>query len=162
MKIAGSTGTALVSFVGVLAQLVGSPAEAEFVDVHESAGVSFVHFSDQGPDKLLPEAMGGGLAVFDSDADGDIDLYFVNGRPLLDVPGSPAPVNTLFLNESGTVRHDSDTGSWSFSHAPGALGADDDGYGMGSCTGDYDGDGRVDLYVTNVGPNRLYRGTLST
>ncbi|PPR22928.1 MAG: Homoserine dehydrogenase, partial [Alphaproteobacteria bacterium MarineAlpha10_Bin3] len=130
----------------------GVVVEGDFVDLRESAGVDFVHFSDSSPEKLLPEAMGGGLAVFDSDADGDLDLYFVNGRPLSPVSTATVPVNALFLNES---RGD----AWSFVEVPGARGADDDGYGMGSCVGDYDGDGLVDLYVTNVGPNRLYHAT---
>lgn len=132
--------------------LSSASVEGDFVDLRESAGVDFVHFSDSSPEKLLPEAMGGGLAVFDSDADGDLDLYFVNGRPLSPVSTATVPVNALFLNES---RGD----AWSFVEVPGARGADDDGYGMGSCVGDYDGDGLVDLYVTNVGPNRLYHAT---
>jgi hypothetical protein len=132
--------------------LAGAVVEAEFVDLRESAGVDFLHFSDGGPEKLLPETMGGGLAIFDSDADGDIDLYFVNGAPLTAGSTATVPVNALYLNES---RGD----DWSFVEVPGARGADDDGYGMGSCVGDYDGDGLLDLYVTNVGPNRLYHAT---
>jgi hypothetical protein len=143
MKLVATMATALLCSGGVA---------AEFVDVAESAGVTFVHFSDSSPEKLLPEAMGGGLALFDSDADGDVDLYFVNGRPLSGGSTDVAPVNALFLNES--LGDD-----WSFTRSPGALGAAGDGYGMGACVGDYDRDGRVDLYVTNVGPDRLYHGT---
>ena len=82
--------------------LSSASVEGDFVDLRESAGVDFVHFSDSSPEKLLPEAMGGGLAVFDSDADGDLDLYFVNGARLHDTPPGPDPTNALYRNDGET------------------------------------------------------------
>jgi hypothetical protein len=97
----------------------------------------------------MPEIMGGGAALADVDGDGDLDLYLVqSGTALVDEdPDTTSPANRLYLNR----------GDGRFDPAPAGHGAGDRGYGMGATVGDYDNDGDVDIYVTNVGANALLR-----
>lgn len=124
-----------------------TPSVTWFVDRAAARGLDFEHVSGAAGRYLLPEIMGGGAALADLDGDGDLDAYLVQSGHL---PGSAAldgtavPGNRLFLNRGD--------GSFIESHN---SGADDRGYGMGVTVGDYDNDGDVDLYVTNVGPNVL-------
>ncbi|MCK6447309.1 MAG: CRTAC1 family protein [Planctomycetes bacterium] len=94
----------------------------------------------------FPEIMGGGVALFDYDADGDLDVYLVQSGDLL-APTQELAANALFQND-GTGR---------FVDVTARAGVGDVGYGMGATIGDYDADGDLDLFVTNVGPNVLYR-----
>lgn len=116
-----------------------------FEDVTDRCGIDFVH--KRGPLRFwLPEITGGGGGWIDYDADGDCDLYVVQGGDLTK-PDDLASVNALFENlGDGTFRDVTDT-----------AGVGDTGYGMGVAVGDYDADGHLDLYVTNVGRNVLYR-----
>ena len=91
------------------------------------------------PTKYMPETMGSGLAVFDADGDGRLDLYFVQGAP---VGGGKAEPN----------RSSSRTRTGAFETRPRAPGSVTLGVGMGAAVGDIDGDGDDDLYVTNFGP----------
>ncbi len=126
-------------------------ASAWFEEVAAERGLLFVHDSGHGERYLMPEIMGGGGALFDMDGDGDLDAYLVQSGPLApggsEGPGGDSFRNRLFRN----------LGGGRFEDATGGSGADDPGYGMGVAAGDYDNDGRTDLYVTNVGPNALLR-----
>ena len=119
-----------------------------FVDATEAWRVEFVHDPGASGDLRFPEMMGGGVAVFDADSDGDLDLYFVNGAP---APGrraeGPAPVNRLFLQGPDGRFADATEGS----------GLDDPGYGTGVAVGDVDNDGHDDVFVANIGQDRLFR-----
>jgi len=96
--------------------------------------------------RTLPEDTGSGLAWLDYDGDGDDDLYVVNYPGPLGTAANSAGRNHLFRNDSGQ-----------FTELGEAAGVDDaGGFGMGASAADYDGDGWVDLYVTNRGPNRLF------
>ena len=117
-----------------------------FVDEAKARGLHFDHVSGFAGQPLLPEITGSGAALADIDGDGDLDAYLVQAGSLHEDAPSPKPRNRLFLNEGGR-----------FVEAADAHGADDAGYGMGVAAGDYDNDGDIDLYVTNVGPNVLYR-----
>ena len=109
-----------------------------FEDVAKEWGVDFTYQNGAEGNFHIKEVTGGGTALFDYDNDGDLDLYIVQGAV---VEG-----NALFENVHGTFVNRSQ-----FS------GADDKGYGIGVTTGDYDNDGDVDLYVTNIGINALLR-----
>jgi hypothetical protein len=120
-----------------------------FIDVTDPSGVKFVHSSGATPQKLLPETMGGGVAVIDYDSDGKPDLLFTNGRPW---PGHPAPADGV-----PTLKLFRNKGDLQFEDVTAAAGLNVSPYGMGVTAGDYDNDGRPDVFVSCVGTHRLYR-----
>jgi hypothetical protein len=116
-----------------------------FEECAAARGVDFVHVSGHdGKRFYLPEIVCGGAAFLDADGDGRLDAYVVQAGGLL-TPRAERPGNRLYLNR----------GDGTFADASSGSGADDRGYGMGVATGDYDDDGRPDLYVTNFGGNVL-------
>ncbi len=117
-----------------------------FVDVAPGAGLDFRHVSGDADTYYFPETVCGGGALFDLDNDGDLDAYLVQSGRIVDDPADRPP-NQLFRNRGDGTFEDITAGS----------GAGDRGYGMSVTAGDYDNDGDVDLYVTNVGPNALLR-----
>ena len=121
-----------------------------FTDITSTAGIDFVHENGAAGEKLLPETMGGGCAFFDHDGDGDQDLLLVQGnRWPWDDSSAPQPPPTMKLYDNdGTGRFRDIT--------PGS-GLDVTFYGTGVAVGDYDADGRRDLFVSAVGPDRLFR-----
>src|ERR1700688_875116 len=118
-----------------------------FVDVAQEAGLASktVLVGHESKDFLL-STTGGGIALFDYDNDGWLDIFVVNGWGLKDFPKGEEPTNHLYHNnrdgtftdvteKAGLVRH---------------------GWGQGVCVGDYDNDGRLDLFVSDFGTNVLY------
>jgi hypothetical protein len=119
-----------------------------FTDVTAAAGITFRHYNGAAGDKLLPETMGGGVAVIDYDADGWPDLLFVNSCPWPGHDGpEQAPCLTLYRNN----------GNGTFTDVTDAAGLRITLYGMGACVGDIDNDGYPDLFITAVGGNRLFK-----
>ncbi len=118
-----------------------------FEDIAERVGVRFVYQSGHRDKFYLPEIMGGGAALFDMDNDGFLDLYLVQGGNPLS-PSEKGGGNRLYRNRGDGTFEDVTAGS----------GADVPGYGMGVAAGDFDNDGNVDLYVTNLGHNVLLKG----
>ena len=118
-----------------------------FVDVTDQAGIHFQHSSGT-RSSLLPEDMGSGAGFADIDNDGDIDLYIVNiPHPLTQDVRPDSKTDVLYRNN----------GDGTFTDITQTAGVGHRGYGMGCVFADYDGDGHVDLYVTNYGANVLYR-----
>jgi hypothetical protein len=95
----------------------------------------------------IVESGGSGVALFDYDGDGLLDLYLVNAFELTDQREKIPHRSALYKN----------LGGWKFQDVSAGSGVDAAAWGNGVCAGDYDNDGRLDLYVTNFGPNFLFR-----
>ena len=132
-----------------VAQLSG-----QFVDTTAKSGVHFQHVASYTSKKYLPETMGSGVALFDYDNDGRLDIFFVNGATLND----PTPKGSIppkrGEKEWNRLYHQKADGV--FEDVTAKAGLQGVGYGMGVAVGDYDNDGFEDLYVTALGGNRLY------
>ncbi|HVS64438.1 MAG TPA: CRTAC1 family protein [Thermoanaerobaculia bacterium] len=131
------------------------PPAVRFTDVTAESGIDFVHTTGAYGDKLLPETMGGGVAAFDFDNDGDQDLLFVNSSTwpfaaASRASGGSAPSSHLYENDGQGRFRD-------VSAATGIADATRSFYGMGVAAADVDGDGWTDLFLTAVGENRLLR-----
>jgi enediyne biosynthesis protein E4 len=134
------------------AQTQGIPGK--FSDVTAALGVNFRNRSSHTSKKYLLETMGAGVALFDYDNDGRLDIFLVNGAPLSDptakgaIPQKTGPEywNRLYHQKSDGTLED-------VTEKAGLQGS---GYGMGVAVGDYDNDGYEDLYVTAYGGNKLY------
>jgi len=140
-----------VALLVTLAFAAGSDVRAEspivLTDVTAQTGISFRHTDGSSGRRYVVETVSAGVATFDYDNDGDIDIYFLNGAPLKGAkPGTP-PVNALYRND----------GNFKFTDVTAKAGVGDKGYGLGVCAGDYDNDGDQDLYLNNYGANVLYR-----
>ncbi len=138
-----------------------SPAPAIFEDRAQESGLDFVQFNGMSGDFYMAEITGSGAALVDLDNDGDLDAYLVQGTML--GPGKTL-ADATFPPRHGEPLTDrlyrNDTGSGAgirFTDVTAQSGLTASDYGMGVAAGDVDNDGRVDLYVTNLGPNRLLR-----
>ena len=136
--------TAPVARPALLAEI----PETRFVDITASAGIRFVHNNGAYGDKLLPETMGGGVAFFDFDNDGDQDLLFINSTywPWKIPTDKKLPTHALYRND----------GKGHFEDVTAGSGLDVSFYGMGVAIGDYDNDGLADVFITAVGGNHLF------
>lgn len=124
----------------------GATSAIQFVDVAEQSGIRFSHVDGRSGQKYVLEIVGSGAAFFDYDDDGDPDLYLVNGTASPGSGASSPATDRLYENVGG-----------SFTDVTEKAGVKDSGYGHGCAAGDYDGDGDLDLHVTNYGDNYLYR-----
>ena len=116
-------------------------------DVTRRTGIDFQHTDGSSGRRYIVEAMSAGLALFDYNGDGLVDVYFLNGAPLSGSEAASPPQNALYRNE----------GNWRFTDVTEEAGVGDRGFGLGVTVGDYDNDGDPDLYLNNHGPNVLYR-----
>ena len=127
---------------------------AKFVDVTATLGVQFQHAAPHTSKKYLLETMGSGVALFDYDNDGRLDLFLVNGAEINDPtpPGAiPTKTGPKYWNR---LYHQKSDGT--FEDVTEKAGLQGAGYGMGVAVGDYDNDGFEDLFVTGYGGNHLY------
>jgi hypothetical protein len=131
--------------VGGVAQR-GAKAEARFVDVTAAVGIDFIHRNAATERRYLPETMGAGVAIFDYDGDRWPDIYFVNGAPAADAATGVA-TGALYRN----------LGDGRFVETTAASGLARPFLGMGAAVGDFDNDGDVDLFVTGVAGDHLFR-----
>lgn len=119
----------------------------QLIDVTAQTGIGFVHSSGAGGRGYIVEAMTGGLALFDYDQDGWIDIFFTNGSPFRGADKAPATRHALFRN----------LGGWKFEDVTEAAGLDFHGFGLGVVVADYDNDNDQDLFITTFGRSVLYR-----
>ena len=125
----------------------GSPFHVSLVDVAAQAGLNSVCvFGDEETKRWIIETTGCGIAFFDYDHDGWLDIFQVNGSHLAGFPPGKEPTNHLYKNNrNGT-----------FTDITAEAGLVRSGWGQGVCVGDYDNDGYDDLFVTYWGQNVLY------
>jgi hypothetical protein len=118
-----------------------------FTDMTKSAGINFVNVSSA-EKKYIVESMNGGVALFDFDNDGKLDIYLVNSYSVeAALAKKPRPPAALYRN----------LGGGKFADVAVKAGVDDPGWAMGVSIADYDNDGADDLFVTCFGPDKLYR-----
>jgi hypothetical protein len=132
--------------VGASAALPDARLSVRFVDVAKEWGIAFRHENGASVEKIMVETFGSGVAAFDYDNDGRIDLFFANGTNLL--TGASSPGNVLYRNAR--------TGSFiDVTERAGVKG--NGGFATGVAVGDVDNDGWLDLFVAGYGANILYR-----
>ncbi len=119
----------------------------QLCDVTRQTRIAFTHTDGSSGQRYIVETVTAGLALFDYDGDGFVDIYFLNGAPLGSQTAEVPPRNALYRNEGG----------WRFTDVTEAAGVGDTGFGLGVAAADYDNDGDQDLYVNNYGPNVFYR-----
>jgi hypothetical protein len=135
----------LTAFLAVF-NIYVPPVAVQFNDITTSSGITFKHeFSPE--KKYIAESMSGGVALFDYDNDGYLDIYFVNSLT----------VDLLKANKKtrSVLYHNNHNGT--FSDVTDKAKVGDVGWGMGCAVGDFNNDGFDDLYVTSIGPDHLFK-----
>src|SRR5438045_2854092 len=127
---------------------------AKFTDVTAKLGLNFRNLASHTSRKYLLETMGSGVALFDYDNDGRLDIFLVNGAPLHDPEAAEAVPQKTGPQYWNRLFHQKPDGT--FEDVTEKAGLQGSGYGMGVAVGDCDNDGYEDLYVTAYGANQLY------
>ena len=130
-----------------LVVVVSGATNVSFVDVTDRAGINFIHNNGAFGSKYMPETFGSGALWLDIDADGWQDLLLINSTswPEREAAGTHA---ALYRND----------GDGTFTDVTAGSGLDVALYGLGGAAADFDNDGFVDVYITALGPNRLFKG----
>jgi hypothetical protein len=125
-----------------------APNKLSFEDVSTRSGLSVSHISTP-EQRYIVESMSGGIALFDCDDDGKLDIAAVNGSSVEHYRrGGGDPLVTLYHQDSDLK----------FSNITTQAGLTRKGWGMGIAVADYDNDGKLDMYVSGFGGSALYRG----
>jgi enediyne biosynthesis protein E4 len=140
----GTAAAHMATAVHRTAAVTGAAGGIHFTDVTAKAGIHFTHNSGRAGKKYLPETLGPGCAFFDADGDGWADILIVNGRDWK--PGKRRSLPALYLNNHDGTFRDATAGS----------GLDVEMYALGVAVGDYDNDGRDDVYVTALDGDHLF------
>ncbi len=144
-KITYIVALILLAAGALLAQSVSAPIL--FEDIAQKSGLTFITDSSPTPNKNQPETMVAGVALFDYDNDGYLDVYVVSGASIPSLEkNNPKYWNRLYHN-----NHDG-----TFTDVTEAAGVAGSGYSMGVAIGDYDNDGWPDIYVVATGKNQLF------
>jgi enediyne biosynthesis protein E4 len=138
---------------------VGTKEQAEaispkFIETSSALGINFRNLASHTSNKYLIETMAPGVALFDYDNDGRLDIFVVNGAPLADLTPKGAIPRKTGPKYWNRLYHQKQDGT--FEDVTEKAGLQGVGYGMGVAVGDYDNDGYEDLYVTAYGGNKLY------
>lgn len=142
------SGVLLVCLCGAMAE--APPKRPRFTDIAPRSQFSYISNNDFTGRKYFPQPMCGGVAVFDFDNDGRMDIFFTNGAKLPELKRTgPSFYNCLLRNKGDGTFED-------VTRKAGVLGENLD-FGYGVAAGDYDNDGFTDLFIANTGKNTLYR-----
>jgi len=145
LRIAG--WWAVVAWLAWGSEAVRAEGPIVLRNVGDRTAIAFRHTDGSAGNLHIMETVASGLATFDYDGDGLIDIYFLNGAPLEGVKVDPPPKNHLYRN----------LGDFRFADVTDEAGVGDTGYGLGVAVADYDADGDPDMYVGNFGANVMYR-----
>ena len=142
-----AVGALAVGLVALGLATAPTPSPIRFENIAAKAGVNFITRNSPTPNKNQIETMVAGVALLDYDGDGWLDIYLVNGAAIPSLQKeSPAYWNRLYHN-----NHDG-----TFTDVTERAGVAGAGYGMGVAVGDYDNDGRPDIFLANVTGNQLF------
>src|SRR6185503_2887431 len=126
-----------------------------FTDRAREAGLDFIHFNGMSGKFYQPEIMAPGVALFDFDNDGDLDVYLVQGE-MLGEAGSAGQLGDRLYRNDLEIKPDGSR-TLRFTDVTAASGIHPRGYGMGVAVGDIDNDAWLDLYLTGFGRNQMFR-----
>jgi hypothetical protein len=139
-----------ILLIPALAICASASAEVDckirLTDVTGQSGIHFIHSDGASGKRYIVETVVAGLALFDYDNDGLVDIYLLNGAPLKGTVVKELPRSALYRNK----------GDWTFEDVTHRAGLHEIAYGLGVVAGDYDQDGDQDLYVTTFGNNIFY------
>jgi len=125
--ISCSSGGTFVLILGIVFCQICQGSNIIFHDVTKETGITFKHTDGSSGKRYIMETVSAGLALFDYDNDGDVDIYFLNGAPLKGVESKDQPRNELYRNDGG----------WKFTNVTEEARVGDTGYGLGVAVGDY-------------------------
>ena len=149
MLAAGAVTAMIVLAVPVLP----APSVPLFIEAAAETGLLFTHINGATGQFYLPEVMGSGVALFDYDNDGDLDVFLVQGGALVPNGETGPATSRLFRNDLTIAAGGKRT--LHFTDVTDAAHAGVRSYGMGVAVGDYDNDGFLDLFVTGFGSTTL-------
>ena len=148
-----AAAVALSALVASDAARAPAAAEPIFVESAATTGLVFTHVNGATGNYYLPEVMGAGVALFDYDNDGDLDVFLVQGGTIGATGARGTATSRLFRNDLVVAPDGRRTVH--FTDVTAGAGAGVRGYGMGAAVGDYDNDGYLDLFVTSFGATTL-------